>query len=316
VPTIDLSTPPPPPPGLLEALPRRVSLTLPELRLVAEHAGGAPLPFDLVAPGGGHALDVRLGESRATSEDAAYAAALDSLRDPATTLARRGLLGDGSEGAVGAEGAAGQGLLGAVGLLATPETAVDIDVTASGIRARSWHRLSGDAVATLSTVDGVVFELAWFPSTQWPTELGRVAVLPEDLGVRASAVPGHVEIPFELADAAAEAVSSGRSDLVPVLAAHHSGAVRGIDGPLGDAEVGSVLGALSHETQGRLRALVARVAGQETTAVGVVSWTLLADGWHALRPRSRGAEQVVEVSAVEPSDLATELAPVLAEVAR
>ena len=310
MPTIDLSTPPPPPPGLLEALPRRVTLTLPELRLVAEHAGGAPLPFDPVAPAGGHALDVRLGESRSTSEDAAYAAALDSLHDPATTLARRGLVGD------GAEGAAGEGLLGAVGLLATPRTAVDIDVTAAGVHARSWHRLAGEAVATLSTVDGVVFELAWFPPSQWPTELGRVAVLPEDLMVRASAVPGHVEIPFELADAAAEAVGSGRGDLVPVLAAHHSGAVRGIDGPLGDAEVGLVLGALSHETQGRLRALVARVAGQETTAVGVVSWTLLADGWHALRPRSRGAEQVVEVSAVEPSDLATELAPVLAEVAR
>lgn len=318
MPTIDLSTPPPPAPGLLEALPRRVTLTLPELRLVSELAGGAPLPFDPVAPGSGHhpdRLDGRLGESRSTSEDAAYAAALDSLRDPALTLERRGLLGrplvDGAAG-----GATGEGLVGAVGLLATPETAVDIDVTAAGVRARSWHRHAGDAVATLSTVDGVVFELAWFPSSQWPSELGRVGVLPEDLEVHASAVPGRVEIPFELADAAAEAVRSGRGDLLPVLAAQHSGAVTGLDGPLGDAEVAGVLAALSRETQGRLRALVAGVSGRETTVVGVVSWTLLADGWHALRPRSCGSAQVVDVDAVEPSDLATALAPVLAEVAR
>ena len=47
MPTIDLSTPPPPPATLLDGLPRRVTLTLPELRLVAERAGGAPLPFEL-----------------------------------------------------------------------------------------------------------------------------------------------------------------------------------------------------------------------------------------------------------------------------
>ena len=75
-------------------------------------------------------------------------------------------------------------------------------VTAAGIRAKSWHRHNGEAVATLSTVDGIVFELAWFPASQWAAELGRAAVLPADLDVRASDVPAHVEIPFELADAA------------------------------------------------------------------------------------------------------------------
>ena len=75
MPTIDLSTPPPPPTGLLEALPRRVTLTLAELRLVAERAGNAPLPFDLAAPSGTNPLDSRLGEGRTSAEDAAYAAA-------------------------------------------------------------------------------------------------------------------------------------------------------------------------------------------------------------------------------------------------
>jgi hypothetical protein len=170
-------------------------------------------------------------------------------------------------------------------------------------------------VATLSTVDGVVFELAWFNTTQWPGELGRVAVLPEDLLVRASSVPPFVDVPFELADAAAEAARSGRSDLVPVLAAQHAGDV--LDGagrPLSELDVNAVLRAFSLESQGRLRALVADVSVDDTTVVGVVSWSLLADGWYALRPRNVDGRHRVHVTRVHPSDLATELAPVLAEV--
>ena len=306
MPTIDLSTPPPLPTGLLEALPRRVALTLPELRLVAQHAGGAPLPFDLSEPGRAHSLEGRLGESRTSLEDAAYADAVNSLHDPASSLGRRGLLGPDADS---------DGMIGAVGLLATPRTAVDIDVAAAGARARSWHRQSDDAVATLSTVDGVVFELAWFDTSQWPGELGRVGVLPEELPVRASSVPSFVDLPFELADAATEAARSGRSDLVPVLAAQHAGDVFDHDGrTLTELEVNAVLRALSLESQGRLRALVADLSGDQTTVVGVVSWALLADGWYALRPRSTDGAHRVHVSRVDPSDLATELAPVLAEV--
>src|SRR3954466_3454885 len=104
--TIDLSTPPPPPSGLLDALPRRVGLTLPELRLAAERAGGAPLPFDLVDAARVGDLEDRLGVSRTSSEDQAYAAALSTLHDPTETLTRRGLLtGDGlDEGLAGAPG--------------------------------------------------------------------------------------------------------------------------------------------------------------------------------------------------------------------
>lgn len=308
--TIDLTAPPPPPTDLLDALPRRVTLTLPELRLVAERAGGAPLPFDLVTPGAavpGNGLEGRLGTTRASLEKTAYAAALGALHEPATSLERRGLLGPG-----GVE----DGLFGAVGLLATPETALDLDVTAVGIRGRSWHRQSGDAVATLSTIDGIVFELAWFPTSHWAAELGRAPVLPEELQVRASEVPHHVELPYELADAAAEAVRSGRSELVPVLAARHPDEVVGDDGPLPPGAAAALLLAMSGECQGRLRVLAARVGAEETTVVGVVSWTLLADGWHALRPRGAGALHRVVVSAVEPSDLARELAPVLAEATR
>ena len=68
--TIDLTTPPAPPASILDAMARRLALTLPELRLVAELAGGAPLPFDVHdgdtsgRSGGSGGLSGRLGESR------------------------------------------------------------------------------------------------------------------------------------------------------------------------------------------------------------------------------------------------------------
>jgi hypothetical protein len=51
-------------------------------------------------------------------------------------------------------------------------------------------------------------------------------------------------------------------------------------------------------------------------AIGVASWTLLADGWHAVRGRGGdGADGDLELTAVTAADLPTELAPLLAEVA-
>ena len=305
MPTIDLSTPPAAPLSLLDGLPRRVSLTLPELRLAAERAGGAPLPFEVQDARPASALEGRLGTSRATAEDDAYAAALASLHDPEESLARRGLLGE-----VGEE----SGLVGAVGLLATPQTALDLDVTAAGVQARTWHRRSGDAVATLATVDGIVFELAWFHTSAWADELARVAVLPEDCLLSESAVPSYVDLPYELADAASEAARSGRGDLVPVLAAQSEPVLDIAGEALTDAATETVLTAFATEARGRLRALAADVGGGDAGVVGVVSWTLLADGWHALRPREVDGRPRVQVAAISPADLAAELAPVLAEV--
>lgn len=292
MPTIDLGAARPAPVGLLDALPRRLTLTLPELRLVAERAGGAPLPFEVVDEPPGVALGERLGSTPAVSETAARAAALERLHEPQASLARRGLLVD---------TALDEGLLGAVGLLATPEVALDLDVTAGGARATAWHRQAGDAVATLATVDGLVFELAWFPVDRWPAELARAAVVPEELTTGDSGVPDDLDLPFALLDATGEALRSHRADLLSVLVAEHGG----------DLELVPVLAALATETRGRLRALVADVSGGATTVVGVVSWVLLADGWRALRPHGDGR---VEVHRVDPADLATELAPVLAEV--
>ena len=299
--------PAPPPDGILDALPRRVALTLPELRLVAELAGGAPLPFEVESPGEAPAIEDRLGQSPGTTQNQAYVAVLESLHDAETSLARRGLLTD---------GAVDDGLLGAVGLLATPELAVDIDVVAGSVQAKAWHRQSGGAVATLATVDGIVFELAWFPTAQWSSELGRVggAARGPHAG-ETSGVPAAVVLPYELADAAAEAVVASRSDLLPVLVAQHLGQVLDEAGkPLSEPEVVGIVAALSSEARGRLRALVADVSGETTTVVGVVSWTLLADGWHALRPQQTDGALSVDVRRVAADDLGADLAPVLAAV--
>jgi len=306
VPTIDLSTPPPAPTTLLDGLPRRVTLTLPELRLVAERAGGAPLPFELAQPHQADVLEDRLGSSRATAEESAYAEALASLHDPEESLVRRGLLGEVGEDT---------GPIGAVGLLATPQTALDLDVTAVGVRARAWHRRAGDAVAALSTVDGIVFELAWFHTSRWADELARAGVLPEECPLTVSEVPAYVDLPFDLADAASEASRSGRGDLVPVLVDQADGAALDVEGqPLSETATAGVLNALASESRGRLRVLVADLTGGETAVIGVVSWSLLADSWHALRPREVDGRPRIQVAAVSPDDLATELAPVLAEV--
>lgn len=308
MPTIDLTTPAPAPAGTLEGLPRRVALTLPELRLLAARAGDAPLPFEIVERrAGGNALESRLGQSRPSRDDAAYDEALASLHEPTESLTRRGLIVDGE---------ADPGIVGALGLLATPQVAVDIDVAIEGAQVRGWHRQRGDASAALATSDGVVFELAWFESSHWAGELARVAVLPEDFTPGDSRVRDLVDLPYELLDAGSEAIRSGRTDLLSTIIAHHSGTARDESGrSLDDAEVSTLISALATETRGRLRAMVAEVAGtDEPAVVGVVSWVLLADGWRVLQAQTEGESHRVEVRRVVADDLATVLAPVLAEV--
>src|SRR5690606_10204484 len=77
---------------LLAELPRRLSLTLPELRLAAELAGGAPLPFATRAPRPGQPPRAGGALRGSTPRSREYAAALDSLHEPRASLARRGLV--------------------------------------------------------------------------------------------------------------------------------------------------------------------------------------------------------------------------------
>ena len=306
--TIDLTTPATPATSFLDGLPRRLALTLPELRHAASLAGDAPLPFDLVeaAPSATQGLEGRLGQSRGSAEDTAYAEALGSLHDAGDSLRRRGLITDDG---------IDPGLTGAIGLLATPELALDIDVAAPGSQVKAWHRQAGNAVATLATCDGLVFELAWFPADQWPGELARAADIPDDVRLAESAVPDEIDLPFPLVDAIGEALRANRSDLVPVLMSQHGeGIVDAQAEPLDDAVAMAAVAAIHTEGRGRLRVLAARISDRATTDVGLVSWVLLADGWHSLTPHLAGEDSRLRVRRTSPADLATELAPVLAQV--
>lgn len=305
MPTIDLSTPPPAPTSLLDGLPRRLVLTLPELQLLAGRAGNAPLPFAVADPEPANPLEQRLGRSRSSGEAAAHRAALAGLPDPAESLARRGLVdGDTSD----------RGLTGALGLIAAPDVALDLDVSVDGHRARAWHRQRGDALATLATADGIAFELAWASSAAWPEELRRAAALPGDLRLTESAAPAHLDAPFEVLDAGAEAVRSGRTDLLAAILERHAGEVHDEHGAtLDPAATAAAINALCTEARGRLRALVADVTDDART-VGVVSLTLLADGWHALTPRRVDGRSRTTIRKVDADDLPSLLAPVLAEV--
>ena len=125
-----------------------------------------------------------------------------------------------------------------------------------------------------------------------------------------------VDLPYELLDAAGEALRSGRADLLPALVAAHpvptGTALDGAD----DATIVRFLGSVLGDARGRLRALAADVAAEGAPVVGVVSWVLLADGWRALRAHESGGRRLVEIRAVRPDDLPQQLAPVLAEVTR
>ena len=141
LPTVDLATPPPAPAGTLQGLPRRVALTLPELRLLAEKAGGAPLPFDVAESGAHRRQPARdpprpVPGRRPTRRPTPPRSS--TLHDPTESLTRRGLL-DGDR--------ADAGVVGALGLLATPAIALDLDVAAGPVRGRAWHRQRGSAVA-------------------------------------------------------------------------------------------------------------------------------------------------------------------------
>lgn len=304
--TIDLGTPPRPAASLLDGLPRRVGLTLTELQRAAELAGGSPLPFDEQdVSARTNPLESRLGQSRDSSDAEARRSAVDSLHDAEDSLTRRGLVTDGTLDSA---------LAGAIGLLATPKLAVEIDVVVDGVQATSWHRSASGAVAVLSTADGIVFELAWMPVAQWAEELSRVAVLPQETTLASSQVPDRVEAPFELVDGIGEALANGRADLVPVLVANHGDGVR-IDGAdAGAAEAIAALGALHDEGHGRLRVLTGAVGKSADSAVGVISWLLVADGWRSLRTAPADGAARLTVTRVEPSDLAAELAPVISEV--
>jgi hypothetical protein len=172
-----------------------------------------------------------------------------------------------------------------------------------GVQVKSWQRQSDLGVATLATADGIVFEIAWLPTDRWADELGRVATCPATADERQrGAGVGRPALRAARRGRRGPAQWSWR--LVPVLADHHSGAVVKSGRPVADADVAGLLQTLSRETRGRLRALAAHVGDSAPSVVGVVSWLLLSDGWHALETQSGGGSDTPSSGCV-PSRRAT-----------
>ena len=86
-------------------------------------------------------------------------------------------------------------MIGALGLLEDPEVRVDVDVAVdrSGHewRAHSWQGLRAGRVATISTVDGSIYELSWLGDAMWRPELARAATV----RLSSSPVPGQEVMP-------------------------------------------------------------------------------------------------------------------------
>ena len=291
-------------------MPRRLALTLPELRLVAELAGGAPLPSTCVrAPPvpDARSLAGRLGESRGSRRG------LRVHRRP-RHAARPG--GHPAPARPGDRRRAPTPAWSAPSACSPrPGLALDIDVAAGGTQVKAWHRQAGDAVASLSTCDGIVFELAWFPVDQWTTELARVGGPRGPAGRRASHVPAHSTSPSPSPTRSARRCAPAAPTWSRCWWARPTATVLAPTARAAGRAESTPCSRASHtEGRGRLRVLAAEVSGDETTVgrrrlVGAARRRLALP--HA--PQTTTAPACA-VARVDPADLATELAPVLAQV--
>ena len=297
--TIDLTTPPAPPASFLDGMARRLALTLPELRLVADLAGGAPLPFDLQptegATAGAGSLSGRLGASRGSTEDSAYTDALGTLHDPDDTLRRRG---PGHR-----RGRRPR----------PPRRGRPAGHAPAGARPRRrGRRHPGEGLAPPVRRRGrepVHLRRHRLRDRVVPGRPVDRRAGPRHRGPRGPAAdrlrtcPALLDVPYALADAVGEAIRSGRSDLVPVLMSQAEG-----DGPRrrrgprrGRGQRGRCPPSTPRAAAG-CASSPPRSPRARRPRSGVVSWVLLDDGWHSLTPRHDDGARV-SVARVEPDDL-------------
>ena len=312
-------------------VPRRVRLGLAELLLLAR-LSETRLPFP-VEPTPPSALAERLGDTPAGRGAELMVGELARVDDtgpgsPVDRLREQGLLT--GDDPVTAE--VEQEVVTAMRVLGAPEQTVWIDLTRSvpfEVQLHAWQHARAEGLTTLATLDALHYELTWVAPTGWRAELARAATVAQDPPDEGEPFPGEVLIGHELLVAGLEAVRAGRTDVLAELSRLESDTVR-VDGrPVAGAEVAALLHRLDSETRGRLRASVGLLpaaggdadqssAREELQAPpgqrGLVSWVLLADGWRALIPLTDSAEHLVAVRRVEPDDLASAVADLLAEL--
>lgn len=317
-------------------VPRRVRLDLAELVLAARLAGDVPLPFTLPStlPEDDADLDgdrpaervtermaERMAERLAGRPDAEVGAEHvrrlhaelervddDGDRGAAAGLAERGLVID---------GVLEPGLAGALQVLAGGPLSLRLDVSvrrrAGDSRVRSWFGVAPGLVAQLSTGTGLDLEVAWFDPQLWVSQLERAArVQPWVPQAAAMEVPAYADLPSELLVGAQKACREQRTDLLAGLARSHRGRVRlGRPGEVAEADddqATALLHTLGQECRGRLRLQALRRDRLPEARPAVLSWLLLDDGWHELRP---GRHATTVLRRREPRDLGVLTAPLV-----
>ena len=97
----------------------------------------------------------------------------------------------------------------------------------------------------------------------------------------------------------------GRPELLAELVARHDA-----------AGVAAQVRLLHGAARGRLLVTVAGVRRDGRRTLGLLSWVLLPDGWRELVPAGGGAEPVVAVDRVAPTDLGSRVALLVAAARR
>jgi hypothetical protein len=241
---------------------------------------GVPLPWHAVPPSA-----VARGLSGSTAQ------ATRPVTDPAAELRFRGLLS--------AEGRLDAGLVGTLGCFAAPEVFVDLVLGRPGGSFRAWHRLLGTRVVALARC-GDRAELGWWDDRRWAGELARLVAPPASSNAAGDSAARR-RVPAELLLGCGAALRLGRPELLAELVTRHDAAA-----------VAAQVRLLHAAARGRLLVTVAGVRRDGRRTLGLLSWVLLPDGWRELVPAVGGAEPVVAVDRVDPTDLGSRVARLVA----
>jgi hypothetical protein len=166
-------------------------------------------------------------------------------------------------------------------------------------------------VTSVSASGTGVAEVSHLSLADWPAELARTVTLP--FGAADAPAPDLV-LPWELLVGSGAARARHRVDVYDVLVERAVGACHADGSVLDLAGCHEQLRRL-HATAGRMRATGAGRRGHGRR-LGLVSWLLLGQGWHALVPVTEKGRAMVRVEPRRPADLAVAAAAWLAAVRR
>jgi hypothetical protein len=226
---------------------------------------------------------------------AAAPAAVGARDDAVASLIRRQVLRP-TDGASAAEPV--PAVAGNLHVLRRPVLSVRLDITGRAGARRGWFAVGSGFVASVLTLPGGGLELSLAPGARLGAELARA--VPDATAVTG---PGFPE-----GATGREPVRSGRLPLglLDDVAAPRDG------GSQPSPDESALAEELLRRTAGSLTCLVLGRAGS-TIGAGQVAWLATDGGWSGLRPVVDGSpRRPVDVLPVQPADLGTWVAPVVA----